>query len=51
MLGVFGFCVVPVDFVANVVVFGVGVLGDDNGVVLVKVVRGVVGVFGLGLRN
>lgn len=41
----FVFGVVPVNFVAVVVVFGVvGVLGDDNGVVLVKVVRGVVGV-------
>jgi len=41
----FVFGVVAVDFVAAVVVFGVvGVLGDDIGVVLVKVVRGVVGV-------
>lgn len=45
VLGVtFVFGVVPVGFEV-VVVFGVvGVLGDDNGVVLVKVVRGVVGV-------
>jgi len=41
----FVFGVVLVNFVAVVVVLGVvGVLGDDNGVVLVKVVRGVVGV-------
>jgi len=46
VLGVtFVFGVVPVGFVVVVAVFGrVGVLGDDNGVVLVKVVRGVVGV-------